>query len=661
LDRDIKLTRDLGFLRIAAAVPILRVADIDSNVTEINGLIKKAHQEGVQALCFPEMAITGYTLGDLVQQQALLSKAREGLSKILSETMDSPMIVIVGMPLSFHQKVFNSAVIINAGHILGVVPKTFLPNYKEFYDERWFESGNNAPDDSIALVGQLAPFGTDVLFKLKGIDSTLVGVEICEDLWTPLAPHEHQSVAGASVLFNLSASNEVLGKDDWRRVMISSESGRCLAAYCYVSSSIGESSNDVVFGGHSLIAENGVILEESTRLCLEPQLTIADIDLQRLEFDRKIGNSFQESARNVKPFRIVETEINDIPVTRLHRRVDPHPFVPSDRSQRARRCREIFSLQVGALSKKLSGAKINQIVLGVSGGLDSTLALLAAAKTTDFLGLPRSNVHAFTLPGYGTTRRTRTNATRLCKALGVSFAEVNIRRTCNSQLKDLKHSGKSDVVFENVQARYRTAFLFNKANELGAIMLGTGDLTEVALGWSTFAGDQVSHYHINVSVPKTLVRFLIRWVAEEELRGSPAEKILNDVLETPISPELLRPTNGLISQKSEEIIGPIELADFYLYRFIRFGMPPGKILFLANQVCNQGLFDHQYSLHDLNKWLKSFITRFFANQFKRTTMPEGPKVGTVSLSPRGDWRMPSDAEPVLWLEDLEAMYHRLQD
>ena len=318
-------------------------------------------------------------------------------------------------------------------------------------------------------------------------------------------------------------------------------------------------------------------------------------------------------------------------------------------------------MQVGALSKKLSGAKKKRIVLGVSGGLDSTLALLAAVKTMDFLGLPRTNVHSFTLPGFGTTRRTRTNATRLCQALGVSFTEINIRRTCTSQLKDLRHSGKSDIVFENVQARYRTALLFNKANELDAIMLGTGDLTEVALGWSTFAGDQVSHYHINVSVPKTLVRFLIRWVAEEELRGSPAEKILYDILETPISPELLRPTNGLISQKSEEIIGPVELADFYLYRFIRFGMPPGKIIFLANEVRKLGLFDHQYSLDDLNNWLKSFITRFFANQFKRTCMPEGPKVGTVSLSPRGDWRMPSDADPGLWLEDLEAMYRKLRD
>jgi NAD+ synthase (glutamine-hydrolysing) len=540
-----------------------------------------------------------------------------------------------------------------------VIPKTFLPTYKEFYDNRWFESGGNAHTSTIELAGQQVPFGTDILFRLKGISSAILGVEICEDLWVPFAPHEYQSIAGANVLFNLSASNEVLGKDDWRRIIISSESGRCLAAYCYVSSSVGESSNDIVFGGHAIIAENGFILEESPRLCRDSQLIISDVDLERLTFDRYVATSFQDATRNCRPFRIIETEVNDVTATKLWRTIDPHPFVPADPHRRADRCREIFSMQVGALSKKLSGARKKDIVIGISGGLDSTLALLVAVKTVEFLDLPRTNVHAYTLPGFGTTRRTKTNATRLCEALGVSFGEVNIARTCTSQLKDLGHNGKEDVVFENVQARYRTAFLFNKANELDAIMLGTGDLTEVALGWSTFAGDQVSHYHINVSVPKTLVRFLIRWVADEELSNSPAQKVLNDILETPISPELLRPTRGLISQKSEEIIGPVELADFYLYPFIRFGMRPGKILYLANAVCQQGLFDGKYTLDDLYKWLKSFITRFFANQFKRTCMPEGPKVGSVSLSPRGDWRMPSDAEPRLWLEDLEAMYRKL--
>jgi NAD+ synthase (glutamine-hydrolysing) len=356
----------------------------------------------------------------------------------------------------------------------------------------------------------------------------------------------------------------------------------------------------------------------------------------------------------------VAAEVADPAANKLLRTLDPHPFVPADPAKRAERCREIFSMQVAALAQKLSGAGRSHIVLGVSGGLDSTLALLVAVKTMDFLGLPRANVHAYTLPGFGTTRRTRTNATRLCRVLGVSFARVDIARSCNSELKDLGHEGKKDVVFENVQARYRTQFLFNKANEFDGIALGTGDLTEVALGWSTFSGDHISHYHVNVSVPKTLVRYLVRWVAEEEFAGSPAQRTLYSVLETPISPELLPPQQGEIAQKSEDVIGPVELADFYLYPFIRFGMRPGKVLYLANEVRKRKLFTGRYTLADLHRWLESFIKRFFSSQFKRTCLPEGPKIGSVSLSPRGDWRMPSDADPTLWLKDLAAMYSRLR-
>ncbi|MCR4394388.1 MAG: NAD(+) synthase, partial [Dehalococcoidales bacterium] len=377
-------------------------------------------------------------------------------------------------------------------------------------------------------------------------------------------------------------------------------------------------------------------------------------------FESWLPSGVQSASDNVKAFRVIESEVMDPPALKLHRYIDPHPFVPSDPAQRTARCREIFSMQVAALAEKLTGSGLEHVVLGVSGGLDSTLALLAAVKTMDFLNLPRTNVHAFTLPGFGTTRRTRNNATRLSQALGVSFEEVSIVRTCTSYLKDLGHEGDTDVVFENAQARYRTGFLFNKANEFTAIMLGTGDLTEVALGWSTFAGDQVSHYHINVSVPKTLVRYLVRWVADEEMASSPAQKVLYDILATPISPELLPPKKGRIVQKSEDIIGPVELADFYLYPFIRFGIRPGKILFAASEVNKRGLFERSYTLDELYKWLKSFIIRFFNNQFKRTCMPEGPKVGTVSLSPRSDWRMPSDASPNLWLEDLDEMYRKLK-
>ncbi len=660
MSQEILLSRDLGYLRAGAAVPELKVADVDFNSEAILELVRQAGRQGVQVLAFPEMSITGYTLGDLVQHQALLSRAEKGLTRILAETSGTSMVTILGMPVLAEQRIFNAAVIINRGRILGVVPKTYLPDYKEFYDERWYESGQNSPSSEIRLGGQTVPFGTDLLFQIKGVPGAIFGVEICEDLWVPLAPHEYQAAAGALMLFNLSASNEVLRKPDWRRTMVISESGRCLSAYCYVSSGIGESSNDIVFGGHILMAENGVILKESTRLYRGSQLVISDIDLDRMSFDRRMSNTFQDAGRRTRSFRIIEAEVNDSAASGLQRTLLAHPFVPADAAQRAERCQEIFSMQVGALAKKLTGAGIKKIVLGVSGGLDSTLALLVAVKTMDFLNLPRTSVYTYTLPGFGTTRRTKNNATRLCRSLGVNFEMVNIGRTCKNLLADLGHKGEEDIVFENVQARYRTGFLFNKANQVGALNLGTGDLTEVALGWSTFAGDQVSNYHVNVSVPKTLVRFLVRWVADEEMSGTDACRILYDILETPISPELRRPKEGQIVQKSEDVIGPVELADFYLYPFIRFGLRPGKILYLANEINRQQLFEGRYTLDELHHWLQSFINRFFKNQFKRTCLPEGPKVGTVSLSPRGDWRMPSDASPGLWLTDLEEMYHKLK-
>jgi NAD+ synthase (glutamine-hydrolysing) len=656
----IKLNKDLGFLRVGVAVPELRIANVNFNVAAIVKLLRKAKNEGVQIVVFPEMAITGYTIGDLIQQEALLLEARQGLLNILNESAGSNMIVVLGMPLSLEHKIFNCAVVINSGCVLGVIPKTFLPSYREFYEDRWFSPARDARLDTIELAGQKVPFGTDILFQLREFSSALIGVEVCEDLWLPLSPHEYQAASGATILLNLSASNEVLGKADWRRTMVASESGRCIAAYCYVSSGVGESSNDVVYGGHGIIAENGVLLQESNRLISGSQLIISDIDLERLAHDRRATTSFRELAGRSRDFRLMETEVADPVIKKLWRALDPHPFIPADPDKRAERCREIFSMQVAGLAQKLSGAKKSHIVLGVSGGLDSTLALLVAVKTMDFLGIPHKNVHAFNLPGFGTTQRTKTNATKLCEVLGVSLATVDITKSCMQQLTDLEHKGKKSVVFENVQARYRTQFLFNKANELDGIALGTGDLTEVALGWSTFSGDHISHYHVNVSVPKTLVRYLVRWVADEELAKSPAKKVLYDVLETPISPELLPPHNGEIAQKSEETIGPVELADFYLYPFIRFGMRPGRILYLANEVRKQGLFDGKYTLADLYRWLKSFIERFFANQFKRTCLPEGPKVGSVSLSPRGDWRMPSDADPDLWLKDLETMYARLR-
>jgi NAD+ synthase (glutamine-hydrolysing) len=657
---NIRLNNDLGFLRIGAAVPELRIADIEFNVSAIISLIKQAVKEKVQVAVFPEMALTGYTIGDLVQQDVLLSQAEKGLGRILEETAGIDMLLAIGMPVALDGKIFNCAVILNSGRILGVIPKAFLPSYREFYEDRWFSPAGDACSDTVDLAGQKAPFGRDILFRLGGESAAVVGVEVCEDLWIPLSPHEYQAANGATVLLNLSASNEILGKADWRRTMISSESGRCIAAYCYVSSGAGESSNDVVFGGQTIIAENGVILQESGRLPSGARLIISDVDIDRLNHDRRLTTSLHKFEGQSRPFRILETEVADFPVEKLWRDILPHPFIPADVGKRAERCREIFSMQIAALAQKLSGAKKSRVVLGVSGGLDSTLALLVAVKTMDRLSLPHSNVYAYNLPGFGTTQRTRTNAAKLCRTLGVSFKQINITKSCTMQLKDLEHNGEEDVVFENIQARYRTQFLFNKANQLDAIAIGTGDLTEVALGWSTFAGDQMSHYHVNVSVPKTLVSYLVQWVADEEMSASPAQKVLYSIIKTPISPELIRPRNGEIVQKSEDIIGPVELADFYLYPLVRFGMRPGKILYMADEVRRRGLFDSEYTREDLYKWLKSFIQRFFANQFKRTCFPEGPKVGSVSLSPRGDWRMPSDASPAIWLQDLDDMYSRLR-
>ncbi|MCX6002460.1 MAG: NAD(+) synthase [Chloroflexi bacterium] len=660
MSQPIYLNRDLGFIRIGAAVPSLKVADVDFNVSTICAVIKKATAQGIQVLAFPEMSLTGYTIADLVQQQVLLEKAEKALNRVVQASRNASMLIIVGLPLCIDQKIFNCAAVINSGHILGIIPKTYLPSYKEFYESRWFVSGEDACSDTAHIGETPVPFGTNILFSIRGVHSAVIGVEICEDLWVPLAPHEYQSLAGASMLINISASNELLAKADWRRTMVLSESGRCAAACCYVSAGAGESSNDVVFGGHTLIAENGNLLCESRRLSAETDIVVADIDLDRLAHDRRTITSFRQSPQHLKPFRIIEASVDDIAAVKLFRDIDPQPFVPKDAARRAERCRDIFAMQVAALAKKLSGSHIQRLVLGVSGGLDSTLALLVAAKTMDYLGKPRDNVYAYSLPGFGTTSRTRDNATALCKALKVNLQSVNITTSCKSHIKDLDHDGHEDVVFENVQARYRTEFLFNKANQIEAILLGTGDLTEVALGWCTFAGDHMSHYHVNVSVPKTLVRYLIRWAADEELSNKQAQKVLYDVLDTPISPELKSPARGEITQRSEDVIGPVELADFYLYPFVRLGSPPGKILFLANEAGKQKLFDGRYTLEELHRWLESFIQRFFANQFKRTCMPEGPKIGSVSLSPRGDWRMPSDAEPALWLENLEQMYSKLR-
>lgn len=651
---------DFGFVRVGAAVPRIEVADVDFNVARMIECMNEALAKRVKILVFPELAVTGYTCQDLFLQKILLDKAEEGLSALGEATINHTMVVVVGMPVRAEGKLLNCAVVLQGGRILGIVPKMYLPNYKEFYEKRWFSSAIDLRGSEVTLCGEAVPIGADILFRAQSNPNVCVGIEICEDLWVAPSPHEFQAHEGATIMLNLSASNEVVGKADWRRSMVEAASGMSYGAYMYVSCGVGESSNDVVFGGHAIIAENGTILKESERFSQENQVIVQDIDIDRLSYERRLIETFNDGVVLAgKAYRTVDFSLADTSVSSIERFIDAHPFVPSNSVVRDERCKEVFSIQVAGLAKKLKGAKTDRVVLGVSGGLDSTLAALVLGKTMDYLGVSRTNASVFTMPGFGTTKRTKNNALRLARSLGLTVATVDIAKSAVQHLKDLKRDPKEDdVTSQNVQARYRTEFLFNEANAPRAIVLGTGDLTEIALGWCTFSGDHMSHYHVNASVPKTLVKYLVRWVAETQVDGK-TKKVLIDILDTPISPELTRSKSGKVEQKSEDYVGPFELADFYLYHFIRTGSPPSKILSFANVVNERGLFDARYTLEELKKWLASFITRFFSNQFKRTCMPEGPKVGSVSLSPRGDWRMPSDASLNVWLQDLEKGYAKM--
>jgi NAD+ synthase (glutamine-hydrolysing) len=564
--------------------------------------------------------------------------------------------------------VFNCAAVLHQGRLLGVVPKSFLPNYKEFYEERWFAAAVRARRGEILLAGSVVPFGTNHLFAAADVEGLIVGVEICEDLWVPSPPSSAQAMAGATVLVNLSASNEIIGKASYRRQLVLNQSGRCMAAYVYASCGIGESTTDLVFGGHCLIAENGTMLAESRRFQREDTLLIADIDLDRLRADRQRTNSFLDAHQypgQGREFLRATFVLGDQPTaTDLRRPVEAHPFVPQGKEQLRERCEEIFHIQVAGLAKRLEHIGSPAVAIGVSGGLDSTLALLVACKTLDTLGVPRRQILAFTLPGFGTSNRTRDNACALMHQLGVAAREVDIRPLCLEEMRVLGHrpfgidlTGLSveelterlrrlaaeechDLVFENVQARMRTSLLMNSG-----FVIGTGDVSEAALGWSTYNGDHMSMYNPNSSIPKTLVKFLVDWAARNEFEGD-AQRTLLDIVETLISPELLPlGADGQPAQATEGTIGPYEVLDFFLFHFLRYGAPPEKILYLAQRA----RFLRPYTIQELRGWLKAFIRRFFANQFKRSCVPDGPKVGTISLSPRGDWRMPSDAQAALWL------------
>jgi NAD+ synthase (glutamine-hydrolysing) len=641
---------DFGFVRVAAAVPPLAVADIAKNLEQILALVRRADDEGVQLLVFPELALTGYTAGDLFHQHLLLERASEALLALADASADLRPVVIVGYPLATGGALFNTAAVLCRGQVRGLVPKTYIPGYKEYYEERWFASSRDLGSREVRVGDQSVPVGTDLLFQARERSDLLVGVEICEDLWGPLPPSSFQVLHGAQLIANLSASNELVGKAAYRRSLVAQQSARAICGYIYASCGIGESSQDVVFGGHAMVAEDGVILAESRRFTNEGELVAVDVDVEHLRLDRERTTSFGDSIHAFAPmaWRRVDVELAPYAGGSLRRSVDPSPFIPTDDAERNRRTEEIFAIQTSGLVKRMSQTGISTLVLGLSGGLDSTLALLVAVRALDVQGLSRDRIHAFTMPGFGTSSRTRANAERLARACGVTLQEIDIAAGSTRQFLDIGHDpAVQDVTYENVQARYRTMLLMNKANQLRGLVLGTGDLSEIALGWNTFNGDHISHYNVNAGIPKTLVRYLVGWVAAQP-RFADARDVLQDILNTPISPELVGEANGSsVVQLTEEIIGPYELHDFFLYHFARWESRPSKILFLASQA-----FAGKYDPATIRKWLRLFITRFFGNQWKRSVMPDGPKVGSVALSPRGDWRMPSDAEAALWLEDL---------
>ncbi len=630
-----------GFVRVAVAAPKVSVADCGFNVAEIEKLIKQATERHVQIVCFPELSITGYTCGDLFHQQLLIETAETAVAGLLEKTRYDNIIFIVGAPVRSSGKLFNAAIVCQSGKILGIIPKSYLPNHNEFYEKRWFHSGQEPGQKEINFCGNVVPFGCDIIFRH---DYFSFGIEICEDLWAAIPPSSYLSLGGAHIIFNLSASNELIGKNNYRKALIQQQSARCLAGYVYASAGWGESTTDVVFSGSGFIYENGVLLSQSERFSLENQLIVNEIDTDLLKADRQKNMSFIPADL---PFRFVNVGLSPITDLSLSRKVNPHPFIPSE-DQYEERCNEIFSIQTMALTKRMSHIGAKHAIVGVSGGLDSTLALLVCVKTCDKLQISRKNIIGVTMPGYGTTERTYNNAHALMKALGVTIREISIVEACEQHFKDIGHnSSMHDITYENIQARERTQILMGIANQMGGLVIGTGDLSELALGWTTYNGDHMSMYAVNSSIPKTLVRYLVRWVAQTQM-DERSQKTLADIIDTPVSPELL-PANdrGEIAQKTEDIIGSYELHDFFLYYMLRFGFSPQKIFFLAQQA-----FLEKYTSKELIECLSTFYHRFFSQQFKRSCMPDGPKVGSINLSPRGDWRMPSDASVRVWLDDL---------
>ena len=637
-----------GFVKVAAAVPRVKVADCKHNANQIEKEIIIADGKGVQVIVFPELSITGYTCADLFGQQLLLEEAEMGLMQVLNNTRQLDIISIVGMPVPLNGALLNTAAVIQKGKILGVVPKTYLPNYKEFYEKRWFTSAADVADKSVRLCGQVVPLGADLLFETS---DTVFGIELCEDLWAPVPPASMLALRGAEIIFNLSADNEGIGKHDYLCGLIAQQSARCIAGYVFSSCGFGESTTDVVFAGNGLIYENGTLLARSKRFSLDEQVVVSEIDVERLRTERRVNTTFASCRAHLcgtEPARRIATEYVNSKEFVLTRTFDPHPFMPQGACT-DERCEEIFSIQVAGLAQRLVHTQAKSAVVGISGGLDSTLALLVCVRTFDKLGWARKGIIGVTMPGFGTTDRTHLNAVSLMTSLGVTVREVSIKQACLQHFADIGHDpAVHDVTYENAQARERTQVLMDIANQTGGMVVGTGDLSELALGWATYNGDHMSMYGVNAGVPKTLVRYLVTWVAGHGM-DEDSRRTLLDIVDTPISPELIpADENGNISQITEDLVGPYELHDFFLYYFLRYGFRPAKIFFLADRA-----FKGVYEEEVIKKWLRTFCRRFFNQQFKRSCLPDGPKVGSIALSPRGDWRMPSDATVGMWLNDLE--------
>lgn len=634
-----------GFYRVATCSPVVKVADAEFNTARILELAEKVASRSASVVLFPELAVTAYSCGDLFHNETLLNAAENAVSRIAEKTASFHSVFIVGVPVRRQNRLFNAAVVIQRGKLCGIVPKTNLPNYREFYEKRYFSSGYGIRNAAVDFAGQTEiPFGTDLIFRSGS--ELVFGIEICEDMWSTVPPSSYLALNGAALILNPSASNELVGKADYRRELVRSQSARCVAAYAYVSAGVSESTMDTVCGGHSIVAENGMVLLDSGRFSREGTVYFTDFDLARIQGARLSDSPFANSAEmnSHTDYRVLKLETAPVPELKdIERKVPRLPFVPSSGAVRDERCQEIFAIQSAGLAKRIEHTHAKKAVIGISGGLDSTLALLVCVNTMKLLGRSPKDILAITMPGFGTTGRTYSNAVNLCRLLGVELREIGIKDACLEHFRSIGHDPEDhSVVYENAQARERTQILMDVANQAGGFVVGTGDLSEIAMGWCTYNADHMSMYAVNCSVPKTLIRYLIAYVGDHSENA--VRDILRDIIDTPVSPELLPAADdGTIRQKTEDIIGPYEIHDFFLYHFMKYGASPEKILFLAERA-----FGKEYPKEKLETFLKTFIRRFFSQQFKRSCSTDGPKVGTISLSPRGDWRMPSDASPQAW-------------